>query len=132
MNINELTKASGISGILALKSATETLREKGVLDFGPKYDVQLKMRASEAFKMAISPTTDALETLILFYVIVLLLIEMRFDSLIYDFDRAIDEHLRKGGLAAVPGVIPEPPLPESDLAERVLKTLITLEDGGLI
>jgi hypothetical protein len=130
MNVNELIKAPGTVRISALKSATDILREKGVVDIGLSYGAHLKMPASEAFKIAISPTTGAAETLILRFAIDSLLKKAGFGGLVNDFDQAIDQHLRIG-LAAVPRVISEPPQPASDLAERVLKTLTTLEDADL-
>jgi hypothetical protein len=132
MIINELIKAHGTKVLLALGSASETLRKKGVVDFGPHNEAHLKMRVSEAFRIAISPTTTAEETILLVFAILPLLINAGFRSLIRDFDRAIYEHLRNGGRAAVAGVIPEPPEAEVDLAERVLKALVILEEGGLL
>jgi len=113
-----------------MNSAAESLRKKGVIDFGPFDDVHLKVRPSEAFRIAISPTTNPLETLIVYFTVGLVIMDNRFSSDLHDFDRAIYESLEKGGMARAPGVILEPT--EPGLSERVLKRLISLEERGLI
>ena len=130
----ELTVTQRIVGLAVMFSAFESLQRKGIVDFDPNHNVVLKVPASEAFRIGVSPTTDAPETLVLYLALGLLLMEKGSPRDVYDFDRAIYLSLQNGRLATVPWPLPELPQlePEPELEARVLERLIALEKEGRI
>jgi len=94
--------------------------------------VRLKVRPSEAFSIAVSSTTEALETLVLLLILGLLLSEKGFGGEAHDLDRAIHASIYNGRLAGVPWPLTTLPQlePEPELEKRVLQRFITLEGEG--
>ena len=130
----QMTDMQRLIGLTAICAAIEWLCRNGFLEFDINYDVRLTVKPSHAFRMAVSPTTDALEAIMLCNALTCLMMEKGLDDLMFDLDRAIFHSLQGCRLAAVPWPLLELPQfePEPELAASVLKRLRALESEGWI
>ena len=119
---------------MAFFSSFEALRRNGFVEFDINHAVRLTVKPSHAFRMAVSPTTDALESITLWMELICLMMKKGLDDLVVDLDRAIFQSLQGCRLATVPWPLPELPQlePEPELQASVLGRLLALESEGRI
>src|SRR5262249_22117853 len=129
-----MTSAGDVYSAIDMNRFFDGLRNRGMLGFDSNDFVELKVKASEAFKVAISDSTHVMESYLLLLAIGQHVQERDLKHEFPAVDKAVYQHLISGPLKTrrftKPGLSDCPDEYEQGLEERVLNRLLELEREG--